>query len=92
MKNLVEPITSEKLLTIPNFGLKSTVYDYGFSSKITPKLATQIVIANQARDTGGVKQFSEDVLSYQSMNIGISLIDFLKLNSHQLIAKKLLMR
>ena len=59
------------MISIPNFGLKSTVYDYGFSSKITPKLASQIVIAAQARDTGGVKQFSEDVLSYQSMNVGI---------------------
>ena len=67
----VEPITSENLLTIPNFGLNSIAYDYGFSSKITPKLATQIVIANQARDTNGVKQFSDDVLSYQSMNINI---------------------
>ena len=70
-ENVVEELTPEKLLTIPNFGLKSTVYDYGFSSKITPKLASQIVIAAQARDTGGVKQFSEDVLSYQSMNVGI---------------------
>ena len=70
-ENVVEPLIPEKLLTIPNFGLKSTVYDYGFSSKITPKLASQIVIAAQARDTGGAKTFSEDVLSYQSMNIGI---------------------
>jgi GH24 family phage-related lysozyme (muramidase) len=70
-ENVVEPLIPEKLLTIPNFGLKSTVYDYGFNSKITPKLASQIVIAAQARDTGGVKSFSEDVLSYQSMNVGI---------------------
>ena len=70
-ENVVEPLVPEKMISIPNFGLKSTVYDYGFSSKITPKLASQIVIAAQARDTGGVKQFSEDVLSYQSMNVGI---------------------
>ena len=70
-EEIVEPLVSEKLLTIPNFGLKSTVYDYGFSSKITPKLASQIVIAAQARDTGGVKTFPEDVLSYQSMNTDI---------------------
>jgi len=67
----VEPITSENLLTIPNFGLNSIAYDYGFSSKIGPNLGRQIVIANQARDTGGVKQFSDDVLSYQSMNIDV---------------------
>jgi GH24 family phage-related lysozyme (muramidase) len=70
-ENVVEELTPEKLLVIPNFGLKSTVYDYGFSSKITPKLASQIVIAAQARDSGGAKTFSEDVLSYQSMNVGI---------------------
>ena len=70
-EEVVEPLIPEKLLTIPNFGLKSTVYDYGFSSKITPKLAAQVVIAAQARDTGGVKQFPEDVLSYQSMNVDI---------------------
>lgn len=67
----VEPITSENLLTIPNFGLNSIAYDYSFSSKITPLLARQIVIAAQARDTDGTKQFSEDVLSYQSMNVDI---------------------
>tara|TARA_R110000782_G_scaffold839_5_gene3007 strand:+ start:3792 stop:7160 length:3369 start_codon:yes stop_codon:yes gene_type:complete len=70
-EEVVEPLIPEKLLTIPNFGLKSIVYDYGFSSKITPKLASQVVIAAQARDTGGVKTFPEDVLSYQSMNIDI---------------------
>ena len=68
---VVEKLTPEKLLTIPNFGLKSTVYDYGFSSKITPKLASQIVIAAQARDVGGIQNFPEEVLSYQSMNINI---------------------
>jgi len=70
-ENVVEELTPEKLLTIPNFGLKSTVYDYGFSSKITPKLASQIVIATQARDAGGVKQFPEDVLSYMALNLDI---------------------
>lgn len=70
-ENVVEEITPEKLLTIPNFGLKSTVYDYGFSSKITPKLASQIVIAAQAQDAGGIKEFSEDVLSYMSLNLDV---------------------
>jgi len=67
----VEQITKEKLITIPNFGLNSIAYDYGFESKISPSLGSQIVIANQSRDTNGIKQFSEDVLSYQSMNIDI---------------------
>jgi GH24 family phage-related lysozyme (muramidase) len=70
-EEVVEPLVPENLLTIPNFGLKSIVYDYGFNSKITPKLSSQIVIAAQARDTGGIKTFSEDVLSYQSMNTDI---------------------
>jgi hypothetical protein len=53
---------------VPIYGTKSIVYDYGFSSKITPKLASQIVIATQGLQNGGIKGFPEDVLSYQKLN------------------------
>ncbi len=57
------------IITIPNFGTKSIVYDYSFNTKITPKFASQIVIAAQA---GGqdLRNFSSEVLSYQYLNIG----------------------
>ena len=61
-------ITTEQILKLENFGTKSTVYDFSFSSKITPKLAAQIVISAQATGAGGIKEFSEDVLSYQKLN------------------------
>ena len=53
----------------PNLGTKSIVYDYSFNTKITPKFASQIVIAAQA---GGqdLRNFSSEVLSYQYLNIG----------------------
>lgn len=57
------------IITIPNLGTKSIVYDYSFNTKITPKFASQIVIAAQA---GGqdLRNFSSEVLSYQYLNIG----------------------
>jgi GH24 family phage-related lysozyme (muramidase) len=65
-ENVIEPPT--KFLEVPIYGTKSIVYDYGFSSKITPKLASQIVIATQGLQNGGIKGFPDDVLSYQKLN------------------------
>jgi len=65
-ENVIE--TPEKTIEIPIYGTKSIVYDYGFSSKITPKLASQVVIATQGLQNGGIKGFPDDVLSYQKLN------------------------
>ena len=67
-ENLTEDITEENLLEIPNYGLQSIAYDYSYSSKISPRLASQIVIASQAADKGGINAFSEDVLTYSKLN------------------------
>ena len=61
----------ENLVEIPTFGLESSAYDASYQSAITPKLASQIVIATQASGGQGIKDFSEDVLSYQSLNAGV---------------------
>ena len=58
----------ENLVELPIFGLTSISYDSSYSSAITPKLAAQIVIATQAIGSNGIKDFSEDVLSYQYLN------------------------
>ena len=62
----------EKTLAIEinNFGTNSTVYDYSFNSKITPKMAAQIVIAAQASNNG-LEEFAEEVLSFQHLNKGV---------------------
>ena len=63
--------TIDQFLTIPNLGLKSLTYDYSYSSKLSPKLAPQIVIASQAADKGiggAINKFPDDVLSYQKLN------------------------
>jgi len=60
----------KELLTIPNFGLNSITYDYSFSSNIDPKIAAKVVIAAQGQN-GGIKDFSEDVLTYQRLNIDV---------------------
>jgi hypothetical protein len=65
-ENIIEPLKEH--ITVPIYGTKSIVYDYGFSSKITPKLAAQVVIATQGLQNGGIKGFPEDVLSYQKLN------------------------
>jgi GH24 family phage-related lysozyme (muramidase) len=63
-----EKLTEETTLEIPIYGTKSTVYNYGFKSSITPNLASQIVISTQALNGGGIKQLPSDVLSYQKLN------------------------
>ena len=63
-----EKLTDETTLEIPIYGTKSTVYNYGFKSSITPNLANQIVISTQALNGGGIKQLPDDVLSYQKLN------------------------
>jgi hypothetical protein len=67
-ENLTEEITEDSLLEIPNYGLQSVAYDYSYSSKISPKLASQIIIASQAADKGGISNFTEDVLTYNKLN------------------------
>lgn len=72
-EKLLEPIidpNDSRLVTIPTFGTTSIAYDASYSSAITPKLSSQIVIATQAQG-GGIQDFSEDVLSYQSLNAGV---------------------
>ena len=66
-----EKLKEENILVIPNFGTKSLTYDYKFSSKITPKLSSQIIISTQATDGGGLDQFPEDVLSYKKLNYDV---------------------
>jgi len=59
----------DNIQEIKPFGIQSIAYDYGFSSKISPKLASQIVISTQ--QGGGISDFPEDVLSYQKLNADI---------------------
>jgi hypothetical protein len=60
----------KELITIPNFGLESIVYDYSFSSNIDPKLASKVVIATGGENSG-IKDFAEDVLTYKQLNIDV---------------------
>ncbi len=66
-ENVLPDSKENKVIEIPNFGTKSLVYDYNFNSKISPKLASQIVIAAQASGKD-LKDFPEDILSYASIN------------------------
>ena len=58
-----------QIITIPNLGTKSIVYDYSFNTKITPKFQNQVVIGAQTSGQD-VKDFPSEVLSYQYLNIG----------------------
>ena len=59
-----------KYLTIPVLGKESIVYGFNYSSKISPQMASQIVIAAQAQD-GGVKT-NKDALSFSHLNEGLT--------------------
>lgn len=69
-ENIVDRDALKKnIYEIKPFGTQSIAYDYGFSSKVSPKLASQIVISTQ--QGGGISNFPEDVLSYQKLNADI---------------------
>ena len=69
-ENVVDRDALKKnIYEIKPFGTQSIAYDYGFSSKVSPKLASQIVISTQ--QGGGISDFPEDVLSYQKLNADI---------------------
>ena len=70
-ENIVETIPDEKILELPVFGLNSVAYDYSYSSKLSPNTSAQIVIAAQAQDAGGVKNFPEEALTYNHLNGGV---------------------
>jgi len=65
---LPEQTKENEVITIPNFGTNSLIYDYSFNTKLSPKLASQIVIGAQASDS--IKDFPDDVLSYQYFSGG----------------------
>ena len=65
---------SKELITIPSFGKNSIAYEYNYVSQISPKIATQIVIASQAVNDegsgidGGLKSILEEIMSYSFFN------------------------
>jgi len=65
---------SKELITIPSFGKNSIAYEYNYVSQISPKIATQIVIASQALNDegsgidGGLKSIPEEIMSYSFFN------------------------
>ena len=65
---------SDELITIPVFGQNSIAYDYSYISQISPKIATQIVVAAQAINNegtgidGGLKSIPEEIMTYSFFN------------------------
>ena len=60
---------TDKYLTIPVLGKESIVYGFSYSSKISPQMASQIVIAAQAKDE--IKN-NKDALSFSHLNEGLT--------------------
>ena len=61
-----ELITEDNLLVIPNYGIQSLAYDYSFQSRVSPKLASQIVISTSSETS--LQEFPDDVLSFKKLN------------------------
>ena len=61
---------TSKYLEIPILGKNSIVYDFNYTSKISPNMAKQIVIAAQAQDKG-VKG-NKDSLAFSHLNGGLT--------------------
>jgi hypothetical protein len=62
----VEP---NKYIKIPVLGKNSIVYNFNYTSKISPQMATQIVISAQAQD-GGINT-NKDALAFSHLNGGL---------------------
>ena len=60
---------TSKYLTIPVLGKNSVAYNFNYTSKISPQMATQIVIAAQAQDKG--VQGNKNSLSFSHLNEGL---------------------
>ena len=58
-----------KYLTIPVLGKESIVYNFSYSSKVSPQTAAQIVIAAQAKDD--IKN-NKDALAFSHLNEGLT--------------------
>jgi hypothetical protein len=58
-----------KFTTIPVLGKSSIVYNFNYTSKISPNTANQTVIAAQAQDKG--IQGNKDALSFSHLNEGL---------------------
>jgi hypothetical protein len=56
-------------IILPILGKNSIVYNFNYTSKISPNMASQIVISAQAQD-GGVKT-NKDALSFSHLNEGL---------------------
>jgi hypothetical protein len=61
---------TDKYLEIPILGKNSIVYDFNYTSKISPNMASQIVIAAQAQDKG-VKG-NKNSLAFSHLNGGLT--------------------
>jgi hypothetical protein len=61
---------TNKYLEIPILGKNSIVYDFNYTSKISPNMASQIVIAAQAQDKG-VKG-NKNSLAFSHLNGGLT--------------------
>ena len=60
---------TSKYLTIPVLGKNSVVHNFNYTSKISPQMATQIVIAAQAQDKG--IQGNKNSLAFSHLNEGL---------------------
>lgn len=64
---IIDESKDNEVIEIKNFGTNSIVTDYSFTSRVTPRIASQIVAASQNSDID-LKEFAEDILSFQSLN------------------------
>lgn len=61
---------TSKYTEIPVLGKNSLAYDFSYTSKISPQMATQTVVAAQAQDKG--IQGSKDALAFSHLNKGLT--------------------
>lgn len=61
--------STDKYLKIPVLGKESIVYNFSYTSKISPQMASQIVIAAQAQDKSVIN--NKDALSFSYLNEGL---------------------
>ena len=61
----------QKILELQTFGFDSIVYESSLTTAIAPDIQNQVMIATQGLSESSVKDFPDDLLNFENLNLGV---------------------
>ena len=61
----------QKILELQTFGFDSIVYESSLTTAIGPEIQNQVMIATQGLSESSVKDFPDDLLNFENLNLGV---------------------